>query len=319
MSGIDSQTSHEWLKEIQQRNFEQHISRTHLETMKHVGIDLNDGEEMMTDPLGWADKRVHRFVVEPLLRHMPEGHRAKYEEVPVGTLFTRDPNACAIRPRDCTTIRAIVLDWMFMAFIWTVVAPILRLLDGPPLEERRTIAKSILNCGRFFSSAGRRGRIESLRFDESVDTMAGLIERGVLCFVLAHEYAHVGLGHLDPYSVGTFDEEVEQYTRDWTEEFAADTAGLVIGRGVLRHLESEVLDGEAVSNLPCTGPLVAMSLIHFLESFAPRGESYRSHPPARARRSRLAPLVRNDLTEHAGDVALWFEHVAGLSWADVED
>ena len=231
--------------------------------------------------------------------------------------LTSDPNACAIQPVDFDSGPVIVVDWMLFTFIGEAVKPILRLLDRIPKEERKEMANRILDCAEYFTTGGRAGKLEIHEYDESLDAMAEGIDMGALIFVIAHEYAHVILGHLNPADVTRGELGFVKYHKSWEQEFAADLKGFELTRECLLNLEKE-LRGRSISNLPCASPLILMSIVRLLEKFLRLENGSWSHPPAADRREHLHHLISPMLSEHASGVATWFERVVNEPWEDVE-
>lgn len=316
MKQTTKRRAREWLRQLQRDHFNTHMRVTHAQTMEHLS-DSKGYKEMLADPFGYADKKIDRFVVQRLKKYLPASTRSLIEDIPVGTLFTSDPNACAIRPLDFDCVPVVIIDWTFFAFLGQVVSPVLRLLDRIPKEEQRLLARMILHCGEYFTSGGRSGSLDLHEYDEALTNMASAIELGALTFILCHEYAHIILGHLEPNNITVNEAGFVKYNKSWEQEFSADISGLQLSQECLDNLETE-LYGNAISNLPCASPLIVMSVILFLQRFFGNYGGSPSHPPPDERRSRLASVLDGTLYEHASSVAMWFEHVLSQHWERVE-
>jgi hypothetical protein len=305
-----------WLRTTQREHFKRYIEPHRAATMSHFDPTSPSYARMSADPFGWADTYIQRFVVEPLLNSLSPLQRAMTKAIPVGTLLTSDPNACAIQPNDFSSGAVIVIDWMLFSFIGQAIRPILRMLDGLPVAERMTMANRLVDCMEYFTSGGRRGKLELYQYDNSLEAMSQCLERGALTFVLGHEYAHVLLGHLNPDDISRTELGLLKYNKNWQQEFEADKHGAEIVSTLLMELERQICE-KSVSNLPCASPLVLMSLIRLLEKFLGAEDGSWSHPPASQRREHLSPYFHPMLLKHASYVGKWFEHIANLPWHEV--
>lgn len=316
LSGKESRAQ-EWLKELQRQHFEAHMRASHADIMSNLDKGSPWYAEMLENPLECVDNIVRGCAVERLLKWMPTRYRDNVEHIPVGTLFTSDPNAWVIQPVDFGSGPVIVVDWMLFSFIGQAVKPMLRLLDRIPMEEGKEMGRRILDCAEFFTTGGRGGKLGSHEYDEGLDAMAQSIDMGALIFVVGHEYAHVILGHLDAADVTEGELGFVKYNKSWEQELAADLEGFELTRKCLLNLEGE-LYGRSKSNLACASPLILMSIMRLLEKFQGVENGSWSHPPAADRRQNLMKPIGPTLSEHASGVASFFEHVVNKPWEDVE-
>ncbi len=121
-------------------------------------------------------------------------------------------------------------------------------------------------------------------------------------FVLAHEFEHALLGHLDRDETDTVDLPARPQFRllvankSQEEELAAD---MVAGAGFLLGLPRRAADPDAVfhAHLALAGPFVFLELLRQTESAA--GVVYRTHPPTKDRARALRELFKTKLPESA--------------------
>jgi hypothetical protein len=317
MTGSRRELAYKWLQEIQQEHFELHLRSTHAQTMQHLSKGCYY-EDMLEDPFGCVDRHIEKWVVGPLRERLPQPVRALVEDIPVGTLLTSDPNACAIRSVDMDLGPVVIVDWMLLVFLGKVIKPVLRLLDHISTEEKLLMARRILDAGDYFSTVGLRGTLEADNYDPVVVRMGDSIEVGALTFIVCHEYAHVLLGHLDPRDVTLHRAGFTMYNKSFDQEFEADLRGLHLATYYLPHVDEEFYKSPR-SRLACGSPLILMSILHFLERFFNSDVRAATHPPTLARRERLVDIISRTLTEHAGAVTQWFAEAVSHPWEDVQD
>lgn len=101
-------------------------------------------------------------------------------------------------------------------------------VPAPALEPRRAARLARANHG-YLRAVEKVGLIFGFRLPEPLLTVSFEIVEVIEAFILAHEYGHVVLGHLDSYR-GTEKAffgplEVEQFHHGWEHELAADIFG----------------------------------------------------------------------------------------------
>lgn len=298
----------QWLKDLQRAHFDAHMASYHAAATQYAAQHMNVDKEMTRDPLGWVDHQINTQIVTRLHKYLPTSHKEAITDIPVGTLYTSDPNAYAIRPlhSDCGPV--IIIDWSLFIFLGQIIRPIMCLIQGLPPDQRIVMVQRIWDCGEYFASNARRGRLEWHEYDATLWKIAGPLGIGSLLFVLGHEYAHVFLGHLNTNDVSVSELGFAKYHKSWEQEYSADLEGLRLAKECLQSLEEELL-GSSVSRLPCASPIVAMSVIRLFEKFVGERHGRSSHPPTKERRWRLATALEPTLSRKASFVAEWFEHI----------
>ncbi len=302
---------------MQRQQFEEHIKPYHADTMLYMDSSSSTYAEMAADPFAWADRYLHQHVVVPLLDSLSYEERTVVEAIPVGTLLTSNPNACAIQPEDSSCGAVIVVDWMLLLFIGQAIRPILRMLDNISKDEKVTMVHRVLDCMEYFTSGGHCGDSTIHKYDRSLSLMSQSLSQGAMTFVLGHEFSHILCGHLNPDDMSLCSMGFLKYNKNWEQEFEADRYGSELVTNVLKTTEGRICE-KAISNLSCVSPLVLMSLIQMLEKFQGSENGSWSHPPSTQRRERLIPCVQSMLSEHSDGIGYWFNHVAEIEWNKVE-
>ncbi len=204
-----------WLKKIQQELAPKELYA--------FAKEWGGSQTFIEDPIAWTDDHFNRICVQPLLEALRSSDLLLVAHIPVGILYTHDsdPNAYAIKPIDFDCCPVIAIDWTLFLFIQSVVPIALDYLVTPK-GNRKPIRQRIRDCILDVTSCGRLGRIPKTEHDDAVMVISHGITTGVFAFLIAHEYGHIILGHLDPKDVTVKREGFAKYNRNWENEYKAD-------------------------------------------------------------------------------------------------
>jgi hypothetical protein len=126
-------------------------------------------------------------------------------------------------------------------------------------------------------------------------TFAELLSTSVQYFVLAHEYAHILLGHLDttPACKGVLPAaEAEALAYSWRQEFDADWLGAVLSiNALIEHRNRDVFIGFSGIGLFFDALDVMDRAVALLQTGDENARQLGSHPPSDLRKQRLRSLL----------------------------
>ena len=161
-------------------------------------------------------------------------------------------------------------------------------------------------------------------------------------FVVAHEYAHVIVGHFDDHvmrleKLATNAGPISVIKKDWNQEFEADIIAHKILLGVddyakldvsvidraldLKEVSSSVLTGALKLKSAIAAPFIFLTIDAILRDVAEAmtgvtnvARSDVTHPPARARMDNLMPSISRLNPKYSG-----FINFAGILWAHSDE
>ncbi len=260
-----------------------------------------------------AEAFLSEFLTVPFLNSLPDEVSSSLTHVVVGLLDTYEPNACAIRAPDGGLLVILHSDLMtaishYNELQWAAA----RHLMTEEIEQ----AKELISRGHrflvdFFRNERRTNRpsLPSIlaeddfsRAEIQAKTMANEL------FVVAHEFAHIYLGHLGTVRsqyIGPKGNEVvvQRYIRRQQMELDADVQAVKWLANLYEHnTNSFFLKLPSRSVSLC---IEIMMLLHIVEVNSMSGVRPSSHPPALVRLnhilencgSRLKPDDRHFMTE----------------------
>lgn len=136
---------------------------------------------------------------------------------------------------------------------------------------------------------------------ESRNLMRAMLEKAILQFVLAHEFGHATLGHLDKkdtfvISVPDTEIKVSVISKSWKDELVADLAAGALILGSLPKRINDRWEGlEAAMSI--AGPFIFFELAKLIEK---TGDfKYTSHPPTEQRSKIIEEAFQRVLPKQA--------------------
>jgi hypothetical protein len=294
-----------WLRTLQQDEMNTWMGPLHRRIVNERLRGMKYEHQMETDPFGLIDSHINSRVVDKLRESAPEEFRGAMENIPCGTLFTMDPNAMAIITCDRQNGPVVIVDWTLWAMTYQFTLFTMEYITTKPKDSiaASRFVERLFDVGKAFASRLQAGKLIMDDVGADLKSLCLTFQRSVIGFIIAHEYGHIVLGHLDKSDQQTETASYCKFRKSWDQEFEADKTGVQLSFNFLRNLNEEHY-GQTDRDFVVISPLLAILMIHHLEGFAPRRADERTHPPALERFEKLHDQLAGKISDKSLKLAM---------------
>jgi hypothetical protein len=268
---------------------------------------------------------LNEWIVSALIAGMPSDAANALKKIPVIVLPLRAVNAHTFRAPTGEPIIVVDQGFINMADYYLDMLHGARNLDerGQTSEARAYIVRSLKFIVRYFVEGGAPDYpLELVEMTMSERALVMGLTWGILAFCVAHEFAHVYLGHLErtaPRHVGSSQDasEVDVYQMLQEQELQADEQGCRWYLSLWRSIP-------VVKSLPpaigAVAPLSLFPLLALIEANTEEPDKYSSHPAALRRVIELIQKLYLTAEEDTEEFALkameqtYLNYTQGKDW-----
>jgi len=302
-SRLDEDVRRIMREDERQRILESQLSPDLTDVMINSAKGVWDSEDSEGSFKIWEDHI--RKISNTVLESLDNQKRNNLKDYAVGLLPTSDPNACSIAVPDGGYI--IALDLGLTPFLFqmnTLLASTFGIIGfggklQNPVQDTKQISYDLYKIAQYYTNTlSRPIPSERKKYSFQTTMIASILSQIQLIFVLAHEFAHIIMGHLKEQDLKNLEYNEKKIAvnlfKDMPiQELEADLNAMDITQSVIHKFGNSILGIEnAYKWIPAS---ISILFIYFdlLEQlgFVPRNTN--SHPSARERLNQVINVTNS--------------------------